>query len=157
MESQLNILSESLDRKIEILDRLQQYSEEQERILQSEPVDLEKFDLTVDQKDELINQLSRLDEGFELLYEGLAEELKDQRQKYAGRIKELQQKITQVTEMSVSIEAQERRNKKLVENYFAREREGIKQKRINSHAAFDYYKNMSKSQMPSSQYYDSKQ
>lgn len=157
MESQLNILSESLDKKIRILKELQRYSVEQEKVFQDEPVDLEKFDALVDQKDELINQLTRLDDGFEVMYAKLAKELENHRQQYATQIKELQSKVAEVTDISVAVQVQEKRNKKIVEDYFAKERTNIKRGRANSKAAYDYYKNMSGSQYTSPQFYDSKQ
>lgn len=157
MESQLNILSESLDKKIRILKELQQYSIEQEKVFQDEQVDLEKFDALVEQKDELVNQLIGLDDGFEVMYSKLAKELECNRVQYAAQIKTLQNKVTEVTDISVSVQSQEKRNKKLVEDYFAKERTNIKQGRANSKAAYDYYKNMSGSQYTSPQFYDSKQ
>lgn len=157
MENQLSILSESLDKKIEILQKLQQYSVDQEKIFKSPQVDLEKFDELVDRKDELITPLMRLDDGFEVMYAKLAKELENNRQKYASRIKELQRKVAEVTDLSVAVQTQEKRNKKLVEDYFAKERAQIKQGRTNSRAAYGYYKNMSASQLTSSQFYDSKQ
>lgn len=157
MENQLNILSESLDKKIEILKKLQQYSVEQEKVFQSTLVDLDKFDELVDRKDEMITTLMRLDDGFEVMYAKLAKELENNRQKYATQIKELQRKVAEVTDLSVAVQTLEKRNKKLVEDYFAKERAQIKQGRTNSRAAYDYYKNMSASQLTSSQFYDSKQ
>lgn len=87
------------------------------------------FDDAVEEKQRLIDEVVRLDEGFEILYEKLAKELEGNRQRYAAQIRELQAKVAKVTELSVSVQAQEARNKKLVENYFARERAGIGQRR----------------------------
>lgn len=157
MESQLNILSESLDKKIKILKKLQQYSEEQESLFKVTPVELEKYDGLVDQKDKLIDELTRLDDGFEVMYAKLEEQLQDKRQMYVAQIRELQQKIKTITDLSIAVQAQEKRNKKLVEDYFSKERENIKQSRTNSKAAYDYYKNLSANQASISQLYDSKQ
>jgi len=66
-----------------------------------------------------------LDEGFEIMYEKLARELEGNRERYAAQIRELQKKVSRVTELSVTVQAQEARNKKLIESYFARERAGI--------------------------------
>ena len=43
----------------------------------------------------------------------------------------------------MAIQAQEARNKKLIEDYFRKEREGIRVGRKSSKAAINYYKNMS--------------
>ena len=146
MENQLTILSESLDKKLEVLQKIREYNKRQEEIFSAEKVDMSLFDDAV-----------RLDEGFEILYEKLAKELEGNRQRYAAQIRELQAKVAKVTELGVSVQAQEARNKKLVENYFARERAGIGQRRKNAKSAFDYYKSMSGAGYVPPQMYDNKQ
>ena len=151
MENQLTILSESLDKKLEVLQKIREYNKRQEEIFSAEKVDMSLFDDAVEEKQRLI------DEGFEILYEKLAKELEGNRQRYAAQIRELQAKVAKVTELSVSVQAQEARNKKLVENYFARERAGIGQRRKNAKSAFDYYKSMSGAGYVPPQMYDNKQ
>ena len=55
----------------------------------------------------------------------------------------MQELISEITEKSVSIQAQEARNKGMIENYFARERGQLRQSRQVSKAAYGYYKSMS--------------
>ena len=116
MENQLTILSESLDKKLEVLQKIREYNKRQEEIFSAEKVDMSLFDDAVEEKQRLIDEVVRLDEGFEILYEKLAKELEGNRQRYAAQIRELQAKVAKVTELSVSVQAQEARNKKLVEN-----------------------------------------
>lgn len=150
-------MEESLEKKIQILTKIQEYNQRQQEILQAQNVELEKFDECVDRKDELIEELTALDSGFEALYENLSEELQGNREKYAQHIKRLQDLVSDVMEQSVTIQAQEARNKKLVEDYFRRERKQIGQTRKNSQAAYDYYKSMSQSNAAPPQFMDSKQ
>ncbi len=157
MESQLNILSESLDEKIKVLEEIQAYNLKQEASFKNGTADLEEFDEAVEAKDQLIERLMRLDDGFEVMYAGLAEELRENREKHADQIKELQAKIATVTEMGVTIQAQEARNKKLVEDYFSKARAGVRQNRQSSKAAYDYYKSMSGANLAQSRFMDSKQ
>ena len=157
MESQLTISSESLDRKLEVLQTIQEYNQRQEEVFSAEKVDIRQFDAAVEEKQHLIDEVVRLDDGFEILYEKLAKELEGNRQRYAAQIKEMQAKVAKVTELSVSVQAQEARNKKLVENYFARERAGIGQRRKSAKSAFDYYKSMSGAGYVPPQMYDNKQ
>lgn len=156
MESQLTILSESLDRKLEVLQKIQEYNQRQEEIFSAENVDISQFDAAVEEKQRLIDEVVRLDDGFEILYEKLAKELEGNRQRYAAQIRELQAKVTKVTELSVSVQAQEARNKKLIESYFTRERTRIGQRRKSAKSAFDYYKSMSGAGYVPPQMYDSK-
>lgn len=157
MENQLNVLSESLDKKIQVLKEIQKYNEVQEACFKDGEANLADFDKAVDQKGMLIEKLNKLDEGFEILYAKLAEQLKENKERYASQIADLQQKIKLVTELGVSIQAQEKRNKALVEQFFVKERHGIRQGRQSSKVAYDYYKNMSQSGFAYSQFMDSKQ
>ena len=156
MESQLTILSESLDRKLEVLQKIQDYNKRQEAVFSAEKVDISQFDAAVAEKQALIDEVVRLDDGFEIMYEKLARELEGNRQRYASQIRELQAKVAEVTELSMSVQAQEARNKKLIEDYFARERAGIGQRRKSAKSAFDYYKSMSGAGYVPPQMYDSK-
>ena len=96
MENQLTILSESLDKKLEVLQKIREYNKRQEEIFSAEKVDMSLFDDAVEEKQRLIDEVVRLDEGFEILYEKLAKELEGNRQRYAAQIRELQQKVSRV-------------------------------------------------------------
>ena len=98
MENQLTILSESLDKKLEVLQKIREYNKRQEEIFSAEKVDMSLFDDAVEEKQRLIDEVVRLDEGFEILYEKLAKELEGNRQRYAVQIKELQAKVAKAIE-----------------------------------------------------------
>lgn len=155
-ENYLVLLEESLKRKLQVMAEIQDYNLRQQEIFQSGQAELDRFDEYVAEKGALIDKLTSLDNGFENLYARVAEELKGNREKYAVQIKKLQVLITEVTETGVAIQAQEARNKKLVEDYFRREKEGIRMGRKASKAAVDYYKNMSKSSVVMPMFMDSK-
>lgn len=156
MENQLTILAESLEKKIQVLEKIQEYNRQQEQAFSNGEAKLEDFDKAVEEKGNLIDQLKRLDEGFETLYARLSGQLEGNRDKYATEIRGLQQQIAKITEMSVTIQTQEKRNKQLVEQFFAKERAGIKQSRKSSKAAYDYYKGMGSANYAQPQFYDSK-
>ena len=156
MENQLTILSESLDKKLQVLKEIQEYNRKQEQSFLEESADLESFDAAIEEKGCLIEKLSKLDEGFDAVYGKLADELNGNREKYKTQIKTLQEKIRQVTELGVSIQVQEQRNKKLIEQYFAKSYDHIRQERKNSKAAYNYYKSMSGSAVVQPQFMDSK-
>lgn len=155
-ENYLNILEESLEKKLQIMAKIQKYSLLQQEVFQSQDADLDKFDEYVDKKDALLTELTALDNGFETLYGNVSRELQDNREKYSEQIRRLQELVSRVTEESVTIQTQEARNKKLVEDYFRRERAGIAKNRRSSRAAYDYYKSMSGSAVETSYLYDNK-
>ena len=143
MENSLRILSDSLDKKMDVLRRIQNYNREQEKAFTEGRADLEAFDRAIEEKDALIEELMKLDDGFETLFERISGEIKEKKQAYAPQIAILQKKISEITELSVSIQAQEARNKKLVEECFSKERSRLGNERKGSKAAYDYYRNMS--------------
>ncbi len=156
MSNSLNVLAESLDIKLDVLLKIQEYTNKQKAIFEEETPDMEKFDNLVDEKDILVDKLISLDEGFERLYQEVSDELNINRSEYSAQIRTLQEKISEITDISSSIQAQEARNKKMIEEYFAKERQSIKKGRISSKAAYDYYKNMSGMNLQSPGFMDSK-
>lgn len=157
IENYLKILEESLVKKLTVLDEIVVYNEGQEALLKQEKVSMEELDENMQQKDKLIQKLTELDDGFETLYERIREQLLGNKELYRVQIKRLQELISRVTERSVSIQAQEARNKKLVEDYFAKEKNQLKQGRQASKVAYDYYKSMNNTNVVPPQIMDQKQ
>lgn len=117
---------------------------------------MEELDANMEQKDGLIQKLTALDDGFETLYERVKEQLSTNKDAYKNQIKRIQELITKVTEKSVSIQAKESRNKKLVEEYFSKKKHEIRQGRQASKTVLNYYKSMSDTSAISSQIMDQK-
>jgi len=143
MENYLEILTDSLKKKSKVLDEIMRYNSDQENLLRQEGISLEELDANMELKDGLIQNLVQLDDGFETLYERIKEQLLTQKDQYKAQIGQMQELISGITEKSVSIQAQEARNKGMIENYFARERGQLRQSRQVSKAAYGYYKSMS--------------
>lgn len=143
MENYLQVLEESLRKKMDVLERIEACGKEQEQLLKAPEVSMETFDASIDKKGLLIDEINRLDAGFEQLYGRIREQLLNNRSRYVLQIKRLQDMIEDVTQKSVSIQAQEQRNKKLVEEYFAKTKRELKKSRVGSKAAMNYYKSAS--------------
>lgn len=156
MDNYLEILEESLRKKIQVLEKIQAYNEQQRLAFEGDSVELSQFDAAIEEKGKLIEQINKLDEGFETLYNNVATELKDNKAKYTQQIKVLQDLVKQVTDMSMTVRAQEARNKALVEDFFSKERAGLRQERMHSKAAYEYYKKVSATAYEQPRYYDSK-
>lgn len=156
IENYLNILEDSLKKKIDVLERIQEVNEVQTDILKKDPADLEAFDSSVDEKDLYIKELAKLDDGFEALYDKIKQELVGNKQKYADQIRRLQELITQITDRSVAIQAQEERNKALVESCLNKERQQMGQSRRNSKVAYGYYQNMNNKNVSQPHFMDQK-
>ncbi len=152
----LMLLEESLRKKLQVMAEVQKYNLHQQELFQSGMADIDKFDEYVEEKGLLIDKLNALDSGFDKLYANVAAELKDNRAQYAEQIRRLQGLVTEVTDASVAIQTQEARNKKLIEDFFRRQRDGIRMGRKSSKAALGYYKTMSKSAVVAPQLMDKK-
>ncbi len=152
----LTLLEESLRRKLQVMSEIQEYNLRQQEMFQADNVELDRFDEYVEEKGNLIEKLTALDNGFEKLYANVAEELKGNREQYAEQIRTLQGLVTEVTDTSVAIQAQEARNKKLIEDFFVKERKNLHMNRKTSKAAIDYYRTMNKSAVMMPQFMDSK-
>lgn len=154
--SYLSVLEESLKKKIAVLTKIQEANLSQSELLKEEKLDVEQFDKYVDQKDVYIKELEKLDEGFESLYDKIREELLGNRSLYASQIKKIQDLISEVTEKSVAIQAQESRNRDAVTAYFNREKQALGQNRKSSKVAYGYYQSMDKAIREGSSYMDMK-
>jgi len=152
----LQVMEESLYKKKEVLSRIEELCNRQEKLLRMEPVQEDEFAASIEEKDRLIKELGQLDEGFETLYSRIKEQLSGGREKYKAQIAVLQGLITEVTEKSVTIQAKEARNKTLAETFFINKKKVIQTNRRSSSVAMDYYRNMSQSKIVEPQFMDKK-
>ncbi|MDR2043697.1 MAG: hypothetical protein LBQ15_04895 [Clostridium sp.] len=117
-------------------------------------LDFERFDEHVSAKEQLLRQLTELDDGFELVYDRVKKTLSADKEKYSAYIVRLQALIAEVMERSTSIQAQESRNRQAVEQAFRREREKIGERRKTSQAAINYYRSVSGGSVVQPQFLD---
>lgn len=126
LESYLSILTESLIKKANYLRELKTLSETQNEYLKGDEPDFDRFSEIVNDKDLIIDELNKLDEGFDLTFEKIKEELVANKEQYATEIAKLQDLIREVTDMGIEIQALEARNKSIVEQAFASQRRQYK-------------------------------
>lgn len=157
ISASLDMLEESLIKKIEVLNKIKLENQKQRELLTStEEVNLNDLDAIVDTKGEYIDQLLLLDEGFQTLFDRIKKEVGDRKEEYADQIKRLQKLIHEITDKSASIEAEEYRNKSLADKYFAAEKEKLTSGKRSAAVAFNYYQTMSKSKDIPPQFLDKK-
>ncbi|MDE7332499.1 MAG: flagellar protein FliT [Lachnospiraceae bacterium] len=156
IENYLDILADSLQKKLIVLDKIEDENNQQAKMLKSDSFPYDEFDAAIDRKGGLIEELTALDDGFDSLYQRIREQLQDNRDRYKGQIAELQELVKKVTDKSIAVQAQEARNKQLVEAAFAKEKNSVKFSKMNSKAAYGYYKSMSKGNVVIPQFMDKK-
>lgn len=71
----INILTDTLKKKNDLLDQLIMLSSEQDNIISSEQPDMERLEQTFSEKEVFISQLNQLDDGFEKVYQHVKDAL----------------------------------------------------------------------------------
>lgn len=149
-------LKESLEKKLKIMEETYSLCKLQTDVLDAETVDFERFDQLVDEKDICIDKISKLDEGFELVYQRVQDELAANKDAYSSEIKSMQKLITGITDYGTKIMALEERNKNKVASVLNNERLSIKEGRRSVNVAMNYYKGMTGMGIPESRFMDKK-
>lgn len=147
---------ESLSKKIEILEKLLNYTKEQETLLGEKEFRMEEFGKLLEQKGELIDVLNTMDQGFEQVYERIEEEVKLHKEEHAHEILLMQQRIKTITDLSVKLQELEYKNKEKIEVQFSKKRNEIKNFRQSKDNVNKYYRVMSKTQVVDSAFLDKK-
>ena len=156
IRSYLQILQDSLDKKLNLLISIETKSLEQAEMLKNPEVDLVAVDRNMDEKAELIKQILSLDEGFESIYAKIREQLTLNKEQYKNEIMAIKFMIEKVTEKSASIQAIEARNKAQMEVVLNGQKRTLQNKRSAMSVARDYYQNMNKVKHVSPQFLDQK-
>ena len=152
----LMIMVESLSKKINILEKLLEYTKEQELLLAEDEFSMEEFSGLLDKKGELIDVLNTMDQGFEQVYERMEEEIKGKKEEHAHEILLMQQRIKNITDLSIKLQELEYKNKEKIEVQFSKKRNEIKTFRQSKDNVNKYYRVMSKTQVVDSAFLDKK-
>jgi len=156
METYLDMLQDSLRKKLEILDKIMTCQKEESGMLKGGSMDRDVFDRSMTEKVELAESIDSLDDGFEKVYDRIREEMIAHKEGYVNQIRALQNMISEISEKNVLIQAEENRIRLEVENYAKRESAALRQRRDNGKAARSYYNNMKKLNYVGSQFMDKK-
>ncbi|MBR2045659.1 MAG: flagellar export chaperone FlgN [Agathobacter sp.] len=152
----VDIMIQSLNKKIQVLEEIKKINLLQKALLEDDDADADEFDKTVEQKATLIEQMNQLDSGFDKLFDRVKEALATNKEAYGDRIKEMQNLIRLITDLSMELQAQESRNKDLMTRKFVSIRERAKIVRTNQKAANQYYQNMMQLNVIEPQFMDNK-
>ena len=143
-EDYLQIMIESLEKKIDVLDQVLELDKRQIAIALEQPFDMEKYDKSMDEKGALIDELDRLDDGFTSTYERVRDEVQANPKAYAEKVQRMQDLIRMAVDKGMAVEAQEQRGKQAMKSAIASKRKEIRSMKVSSEAATKYYKSMSK-------------
>ncbi len=141
----INILKDTLKKKIYLLDVLLTETLSQEEYLSLKHMDIDEFEKAVIRKEPLIEQLNKLDDGFELIFENFGKVIKENKNLYQKDILEIQEYIRQVMQKSTLLQGKEKSNKVKLENYLSNRKMEVRKFKANNQAVSNYYKNMADS------------
>ncbi len=143
-EGYLQIMIESLEKKIVVLEQIAEVNGRQAELAAHQPMDMEAYDQTMEEKGKLIDEINKLDDGFTSTYELVKDEVSQKPDAYRDKVLKMQDLIKIAVEKGIVVEAQEKRNRSALENVFRMKRQEVKQLKVSNTAALKYYKSMSR-------------
>lgn len=150
------ILLQSLEKKNSLLDQMIRQNSLQEGILKQEEFDMDAFDAAIDKQSAYVEELDKLDQGFEAVYDRVREELLENKDRYRPEIARMKEQIQQITDKIVTLNAGNMRNKMLAENQFKKRQLAIGSGISKNRVASNYFNNMNNLNYVSPQFYDNK-
>ena len=152
----VRMMRESLEKKSAVLKQIRVKNREQGEILQDKNSLPEALDNNVSEKESLIEQILKLDDGFEQMYNRIKETLSNERAAYSAEIRQMQMLIEEISDLSMIVEAQEQHNRKLAEERFSNVRGKVKEVRRSQQMVNSYYRSMMGRGVDDPQFMDSK-
>lgn len=138
----LQIMIESLEKKVGILKQIIDLNKQQRFLLQDSNLSPEEFEKNMQYKADLIEQLNLLDDGFEEVFSRVRDALQANKLQYAEEIERMQELIKEITALTNTIQAQEIRNKENATNKFTEIRGQVRGVRNSQRVVKQYYDNM---------------
>ena len=138
----IHILRESLKKKERLLYNLQEITKQQADYIDGTSFEPEVFDELMDVKDQMIDELMDIEDGFAPMYERIRVYMQENQKELADDIREMQNRIREITTLSASIQALEERNRQKLEVIFGKQQQEIQQKRRSTEVANSYFQSM---------------
>ena len=154
--SYIEILKQSLTKKIELLDTIMALNVLQKDMLENPDLDPDELEENLNRKAELVEQLSKLDDGFSQIYDRVRTDLTENRGAYSEDIARMKRDITAIMDKSTAIHSQEKRNQVLMQQKFTSVKKQIKEVKKSRQAVNSYYRNMMKMGTPDATFLDDK-
>lgn len=154
--SYIEILKQSLTKKIELLDTIMALNVLQKDMLENPDLDPDELEENLNRKADLVEQLSKLDDGFSQIYDRVRADLTENRGAYSEDITQMKRDITAIMDKSTAIQSQEKRNQVLMQQKFTSVKKQIKEVKKSRQAVNSYYRNMMKMGTPDSTFLDNK-
>jgi len=152
----VQIMIDSLKKKVDVLNQISAFNQEQKVLIGEDILDLEAFNALVEKKGKCIDTLTNLDSGFQKLYDRVKETLEGKRDSYKTQIQEMKGLISEIMQLSMSIQADEERNKDTIKAHFSKLKKEVYQIKNSQKIAQSYYNSMNKINLVDPQFLDKK-
>ncbi|SET23305.1 hypothetical protein [[Clostridium] polysaccharolyticum] len=151
----VKVLADSLQKKYSALQSILDITKKQEELL-FQDFEEESFLETIAGKQRFLDRIAELDNGFEVVYNRVRQELALDRSQYGEDIASMQKLIAGITELGMDIEVLEKRNKMQMDKILEERKGQLREMRRNNSAASNYYRNMVHQQYSQSYFLDKK-
>lgn len=138
----LDVLIQSLRKKLVLLNRISILNREQREILQDEDAAPDDFDINVRDKGDLVDQIVALDAGFDEVYAHIKGLMERDHSAYEDQLEQMRELIRQVMAKDASVRAEEQRNYELAQRRFANIKKQVREVKASRKMVNSYYQNM---------------
>ena len=152
-KSYVDILVNSLEKKIRVLQQLEDLMEREDELFANTHISAEEVSEIIDTRDEYLNKLEELDLGFEKLYERVKEEITSNKEMYKTEILGMQDLIREISSRTVKLQAAQTRNKERYTHLFSKKKHEIKEFKLSNKTVSNYYKNSYNAHQEGSSYF----
>ena len=151
----IHMMKDSLVRKESILRILFELTEKQRDLLSQDELDVEQFSQLLEEKGERIDEINRLDDGFDGIFHKIEKVLMTDRQQYKSEIEQMKKLVSSITEYSARIQSLEKLNHDRFASYLNKQKRVVRQANLNQRTVSTYSQNMvGRSQSGSSYYFN---
>ena len=152
----LDVLIQSLRKKLVLLNRISILNREQREILQDEDAAPDDFDINVRDKADLVDQIVALDAGFDEVYAHIKNLMERDHSAYEEQMAQMRELIRLIMAKDVSVRAEEQRNYELAQRKFASVKSKVRELKASQKMVNSYYQNMMKQSRFEPQFMDRK-
>lgn len=152
----LEVLIQSLKKKLMILNRISVLNQDQRDILQDENSDPDAFDVNVRDKDRLVSQIVELDAGFDEVYAHIKDLMERDHSAYEEQLQEMRELIRLIMAKDASVRAEEQRNYALAQRKFASVKSKVREVKASQKMVNSYYRTMMGQKSEDSMFLDNK-
>lgn len=153
----LEVLIQSLRKKLVVLNQISILNQEQREILRDENIDPDTFELNVKNKGALIDQLNVLDAGFDEVYAHIKELMERDHGAYTEELKQMQKLIRLIMEKDTKVRAEEQRNYELAQRVFSDIKSKVREVKASQKMVSSYYKTIAGQKAADAMFLDNKQ